>query len=507
MVLILAGGLELDETVFELRRDGHAVPLEPQAFDVLVHLVHHRERVVAKEELMDAVWGGRFISETAVTSRIKQVRRALGDDGRTQSLVRTVHGRGYRFVGDVADEPVVEDRPPVRYTVSDGLHVAYQVSGGGDLDLVLISGFVSHLDLDWDDPRHAHFLDRLGRMGRLLRFDKRGTGMSDRPSGVPDLETRMHDILAVMDAAASGRAVLVGYSEGVPMALLMAALHPERVRGLVLYGGYARRGWAPDYPWAQTPQERTAYTERLVTSWDWPADLRWRCPSADRAMELWWQRRMGAAATPTTVRALLDMNSLVDVRHVLPTISAPTLLLHRTGDKVLDHRGSGYIAERVPGAVLRLLSGSDHLPWSDADQVLDEAEPFVRSLPEQEPHRALAAVVAVAGPAAETARQTLVAGGGRLRTHADGTPVVLFDGPATAVRAAGALTGPVSAGVGIAEVVVVGGPVAGDGVDRAIALAEAAPPGEVLVSETAAVLLAGSGIDLAPAKEGSRVVS
>ena len=121
---------------------------------------------------------------------------------------------------------------------------------------MLISGFVSHLDLDWDDPRHAHFLDRLGTMGRLIRFDKRGTGMSDRPPGVPDLETRMHDVLAVMDAVGSEHAVLVGYSEGGPMAVMMAAMHPERVQSLVLYGCYARRVWAEDYPWAQTEEER-----------------------------------------------------------------------------------------------------------------------------------------------------------------------------------------------------------------------------------------------------------
>jgi DNA-binding winged helix-turn-helix (wHTH) protein len=507
VVQILAGGLELDETLFELRRDGHAVPLEPQAFDVLVHLVRHRDRVVAKEELMDAVWGGRFVSETAVTSRIKQVRRALGDDGRTQALVRTVHGRGYRFVGAV-ELPAPSDhaRSPVRYTVSDGLHVAYQVTGAGATDLVLISGFVSHLDLDWDDPRHAHFLERLGAMGRLIRFDKRGTGMSDRPAGVPDLETRMHDVLAVMDAAASGEAVLVGYSEGVPMALLMAALHPERVRGLVLYAGYARRTRAPDYPWAQSDEEREAYLDRLVTTWDWSADLRWRCPSADRGMEQWWERRMGAAATPTTVRALMEMNALIDVREILPSIAVPTLLLHRTGDERFDPAESGYIADRVPGAVLRLLDGRDHLPWWDADQVLDEIEPFVAGLPEGSGHRALAAVVVIRSSAgADAVRAGLVAAGGRRRTRADGTAVVLFDGPATAVRALARVLGPdaAAAGVAIDEVAVAGGPVDGPGVREAAELAATAVDGEIVVNATAAVLLAGSGIAV---DDGGRVL-
>ena len=127
-------------------------------------------------------------------------------------------------------------------------------------------------------------------MGRLIRFDKRGTGMSDRPPGVPDLETRMHDVLAVMDAVGSERAVVCGYSEGGPMALMFAAMHPERVQSLVLYGTYAKRTWAEDYPWAQTQEEREAYTDELVTGWDWEADLLMRCPSGDEAMQRWWAR-------------------------------------------------------------------------------------------------------------------------------------------------------------------------------------------------------------------------
>ena len=286
-------GLVLDTARFELRRDGRPVPVEPQTFDVLSYLLSHRERVVSKEELMDAVWGGRFVTEAAVTSRIKQARRAMGDDGRDQRLIRTVHGRGYRFVADVnveatseptaarPDQGPVGETAPIRYTISDGLHIAYQVTGGGELDIVLISGFVSHLELDWADDRHAHFLDRLGSMGRLIRFDKRGTGMSDRPAGLPDLEIRMHDVLAVMDAAGARGAVLCGYSEGGPMAILMAATHPERVSSLVLYASYAKRTRGDGYPWAQTDDERRSYTDRLIDSWDWEADLRMRCPSGD----------------------------------------------------------------------------------------------------------------------------------------------------------------------------------------------------------------------------------
>ena len=260
--------LELDLSRVELRRSGVRVPVEPQVFEVLAYLVDHRARVVSKEELMDNVWGGRFVSEAAVTSRIKQARQAIGDNGQVQRLIRTVHGHGYRFVGP-AREAVAEplSRPEqVRYAVSDGLQIAFQVTGRGDRDIVLVAGFVSHLELDWADPRHAAFLDRLGSLGRLIRFDKRGTGLSDRPSDLPDLETRVHDVLAVMDAAGSQRAVLFGYSEGGPMAILMAAMHPERVQALVLYGSYAKRLRSEDYPWGRTAQERGA-----CTAIDWPS--------------------------------------------------------------------------------------------------------------------------------------------------------------------------------------------------------------------------------------------
>jgi len=171
VVLAFDGDVEFDPALFEVRQGGVPVPLEPQAFDVLAYLVSHRDRVVPKEELMDGVWGGRFVSETAVTSRIKQVRRALGDDGHSQRMIRTLHGRGYRFVAPVEARAELRATEPIRYTVSDGLHIAYQVTGGGELDIVLISGFVSHLELDWADPRHAHFLHRLGSFGRLIRFD------------------------------------------------------------------------------------------------------------------------------------------------------------------------------------------------------------------------------------------------------------------------------------------------------------------------------------------------
>ena len=216
------------------------------------------------------------------------------------------------------DPPAARARAPVRYTRSGELNIAYQVTGDGPLDLVLISGFVSHLEKDWEEPGHARFLERLGSIGRLIRFDKRGTGLSDRPAGLPDLETRMDDVRAVMDAVGSRRAVLFGYSEGAPMAILFAASYPERSRALILYGAYAKRlDPDTDYPWAPTREARAAYIEALERDWGFESDMRTMCPSADEAMARWWGERCRAAASPGAIRALNEMNSLIDVRSVL----------------------------------------------------------------------------------------------------------------------------------------------------------------------------------------------
>jgi DNA-binding winged helix-turn-helix (wHTH) protein len=506
-------GMELDPATFELRRGAAAVPMEPQAFDVLVYLVHHRDRVVAKEELMDEIWGGRFVTETAVTSRIKQARKALGDDGQSQRVIRTVHGRGYRFVADVAEVsapthptvtapvPAPEADAPVQYTVSDGLNIAYQVTGGGGQDIVLVPGFVSHLDQDWGDPRHARFLSHLGSFGRLIRFDKRGTGMSDRPAGLPDLETRMHDVLAVLDAARSARAVLFGYSEGGPMSVLFAAAHPERVSKLVLYGAYAKRTRAEDYPWAQTAEERARYTDHLVSSWDWEADMRMRCPSADDAMAAWWARRCRAATTPSTLRALMDMNARVDVRDVLSAVRVPTLVIHRRGDRIARVEEGRYLAEHIPGARLVLLDGDDHFVSGSPDQILDAIEPFLADQPEAEPPAlALAAVLAPSGERTEPVLDALGAVGGRLRWAGSGARrVVLFDGPATAVRAGLRSLGehPGTAfGLQVAEVERDARVLDSHGVATALALADLAPPGGLWATATVRDLLAGSGIVL-----------
>jgi class 3 adenylate cyclase/dienelactone hydrolase len=413
--------------------------------------------------------------------------------------------------------------PETRYARSGGVNIAYQVVGDGPLDLVLVPGFVSHLDLDWDEPRSAHMLERLASFSRLIRFDKRGTGLSDRPGGLPDLETRMDDVRAVMDEVGSERAALLGYSEGGPLCILFAATYPERTSALALYGTYAkRRDPDDDYPWAPTRVEREAYAKRIEREWGWQTDMARMCPTADEAMERWWAARAHAAASPGAAAALILMNSEIDVRHVLPTIGVPTLVLHRSGD--LDSRvdEGRYIAARIPGARFVELPGIDHVPWIDADQVVDEIEEFLTGVrPAPEPDRVLATVlftdiVGSTERATElgdrrwaellerhrvAVRRELERFRGREVDSAGDGFLATFDGPARAIRCAAAVRESVRglglelrAGLHTGECELTGGKVTGIAVHTGARLASEAGPGEVLVSATVHDLVSGSGI-------------
>jgi class 3 adenylate cyclase len=413
--------------------------------------------------------------------------------------------------------------PETRYAKSGDVSIAYQVVGEGPLDLVLVPGFVSHLDVDWDDPRHAHFLRRLASFSRLIRFDKRGTGLSDRPGGLPDLETRMDDVRAVMDAAGSERAALFGYSEGGPMSVLFAATYPDMTSALVLYGTYAKRQDPDDdYPWAAAREAREQYAKQVEEDWGWEADMHTMCPGADEPMASWWAARARASASPGAARDLILMNSLIDVRPVLSTVQAPTLVMHRTGDLDSSVDEGRYVAGHIPGARFVELAGNDHVPWIDADQVVDEIEEFLTGArPAPEPNRVLATVlftdlVGSTERAAElgdrrwrelldaheaAVRRELVRFGGReVDTAGDGV-FATFDGPARAIRAACAIRDSVRglglelrAGLHTGECELANGKVRGIAVHTGARVAALAKPGEVLVSGTVRDLVAGSGI-------------
>jgi len=420
---------------------------------------------------------------------------------------------------------------PIRYARSGEVNIAYQVTGDGPFDLVLVPGFFSHLELDWEHPDHARFLDRLGSFARLICFDKRGTGLSDRTVGLPDFETRMDDVRAVMDAAGSEQAALFGYSEGGPMCVLFAATYPERTRALVLYGTYAKRcDPDDDYPWAPTSEERMAAARELEETWGENVDLSTMIPNADEAMRGWFQRRGRAALSPAAARDLILMNSQADVRHALPAIQCPTLVLHRAGDRDSRADEGRYVAAHIAGARFVELTGNDHVPWIRMDEVLDPVEEFLTgSRPAAPTDRVLATILFTdlvgstdrardLGDAAWAAllerhndavrRELARFGGEEIDTAGDGF-LTLFDGPARAIRCAFAIRDAlrplgldVRAGVHTGEVErPSGGKPRGIAVHVGARIAAAAGAGEVLVSATTRDLVAGSGLVFADCGE------
>ncbi len=412
---------------------------------------------------------------------------------------------------------------PIRYARSGDVNIAYQVTGGGPFDLVLVPGFFSHLEIDWEHPDHARFLERLGSFARLLRLDKRGTGLSDRAVGLPDLEARMDDVRAVMDAAGSERAALLGYSEGGPMCVLFAATYPERTRALVLYGTYAKRLRTDDYPWAPTWEERVRDAHVLEQTWGDNFDLSTIAPSADAAMADWLARRGRAALSPAAARDLILMNSKVDVRDVLGTVQCPTLVIHRTGDRDSRAEEGRYIADRIPGGRFVELPGENHVPWVDMDPILEEVEEFLTGARPAETRRRVLVTIVFTDIVGSTERarvlgddawasllsrhheavrrQLSLYGGEEVDTAGDGF-LSLFDGPARAVRcglavreAVHALGLEVRVGVHTGEVERADDRPRGIAVHVAARVLAEAGPGDVLVTQTTRDLVEGSGLE------------
>jgi pimeloyl-ACP methyl ester carboxylesterase len=419
-------------------------------------------------------------------------------------------------------------RPETRYARSGDVNIAYQVVGEGPRDLVLVPGWVSNLEVFWEEPTMARFLQRLASFSRLILFDKRGTGLSDRVADMPHLETRMDDVRAVMDSVRSTRAALLGYSEGGPMCALFAATYPERTTALVMIGSFARRTWAPDYPWGPTKEEYERDVEATVREWGGPVGLEVRAPSlkGDQRFREWWARLLRMSASPGANRALRLMNGEIDVRHVLPTIRVPTLIIHNTGEQAVPVEASRYMAERIPGAKYVELAGIDHLPWvGNTDTILDEIEEFLTGVRRgPEPDRVLATVmftdiVDATRKAAELgdrrwrdllgAHHTLVRDqlaqfrGREIDTAGDGF-LAAFDGPARAVRTATAIAAGVKqlgleirAGLHTGECEVMGAKLGGIAVHIGARIAALAKAGDVLVSSTVKDLVAGSGLRFA----------
>ena len=271
-------------------------------------------------------------------------------------------------------------RPETRYAKSGDANFAYQVVGEGPLDLVLVPGFVSHVEVAWEQPNLAHFLTRLASFSRLIVFDKRGTGMSDPTTSVPTMEERMDDIRAVMDAAGSSRAAMFGVSEGGTLSLLFAYRYPERAQALVLYGSWARRLVGPDYPWGFRADELEGFLGSMGRAWatgEW-WDEGHPSPFDDERHRQWWARYLRMAASPAMAQAVIRMNTQMDLRDLLPEIGVPTLILHRVEDRWIEVGHARYMAERIPGATYVELPGQDHRPWlGDVESILTPVEIFL----------------------------------------------------------------------------------------------------------------------------------
>jgi pimeloyl-ACP methyl ester carboxylesterase len=419
--------------------------------------------------------------------------------------------------------------PETKYARSGDVHIAYQAFGEGELDIVLVPGFVTHVELIWESEPSASFLEALGSFARVINLDRRGSGLSDPVADAPTLEERMDDVRAVMDAARSERAVLMGISEGVPMSLLFAATYPERVEALVCYGGMARSTYADDYPFA-TPVD--ALTESgfdlILPYWGQGAVIEVSSPSQadDPEARAFAARMERASASPGMLAALARMFIEIDVRDVVPTVQVPTLVVHRRYDRLVNVRHGRWLAEHLPNAKLVELPGGDHLPWGEgADELIDEVQAFLTGTHyAPEPDRVLATVlftdiVDSTGSAARLGdqrwrevleghrrgvRDALARNGGReVKTLGDGF-LVSFDGPARGIRcareivdASGELGIQVRAGLHTGECEVMGDDLGGIAVHIAARVSALAEPSEVLVSRTVKDLVAGSGIEFA----------
>lgn len=411
-------------------------------------------------------------------------------------------------------------RGPIRYAQSGDVSIAYQVTGDGPFDLVLVPGFISHLEFDWEEPRHAAFLERLASFSRLIRLDKRGTGLSDRHGGIADLETRMDDVRAVMDAVGTERAALVAYWEGGPMSVLFAATYPERTRALVLASTFA----TPPSPLSMVPEKQGATViDGIVSHWGDGETITRFAPAADDVMKSWWGARERLGGSPGAIRNHLASVAMSDVQNVLPSVQAPTLVLRRTDDPLRDVQIGRELTNVIPGARFVEVAGNSTLPWVDAEPLLDEIEEFLTGAsPASIADRVLATILFTdIVDSTETTREVgdsawsrLVEqhhlavrreleryAGEEIDTAGDGF-FAIFDGPARAIRCALGIQRAVS-GIGIAvraglhtgEVErPAGGKPRGIAVNVAARVSGLAGSGEVFVTATTRDLVAGSGL-------------
>jgi len=556
-------GFRLDASERQLSNGATTVQLSPKVFDTLLLLISNAGRVLSKEKMLAEIWEDSFVEENNLAQNISQLRRVLGETA-AKKFIETVPKFGYRFVAEVESDSSIEPqteifeatrarvyiddgnleqshhfpdsaspllariRPQTHYAQNGDVNIAYQVIGSGPIDIVFVMGWVSHLEYFWKHHLFASFLERLASFSRLILFDKRGTGLSDRVplNQLPTLEQRMEDVHAVMEAVGSEKAVLVGVSEGGPMCSLFAATYPERTTALVMIGTYAKRIRDDDYPWAPTEEQRTAFFDLMRREWGGPVGIEERAPSMadDTDFREWWAEYLRMGASPGAAVALTKMNAEIDVRNVLPSVRVPTLVIHRSGDLCLRVEEGRFVAAQIPNAKYVELEGVDHLPFvGDQNEIIDAIEHFVTSVRfAGEYDRVLATVmcVIIADVDAEAekhgavkwselrqrsrkfVRRQLQIFKGREIQVGNGVVLAAFDGPARAIRCAAAIADSakqnelrIRTGLHTGECDVNGEIYSGFAVELAKKIADISDDQNILVSHTVKDLVAGSGLE------------
>ncbi|MEL6104819.1 MAG: alpha/beta fold hydrolase [Planctomycetota bacterium] len=427
----------------------------------------------------------------------------------------TSHG-STRVLSMVASTEIQDSVCEVSYTRSGDVNIAWQSIGEGPIDLVFVMGWVSHLEWFWREPSFAAFLKRLTQFARVILFDKRGTGLSDKVphNELPTLEQRMHDVRAVMEAAGSKKAVLCGVSEGGPMCSLFSATYPQHTIALVMIGSYARRLKGDGYPFGPTPEQRDTFLTEMEKNWGGPVGIEDRAPSKadDPAFRAWWATYLRMGASPGAAVTLTRMNAQIDVRPILSSIQVPTLILHRSGDKCLVVEEGRYLADRIPGAKFVELPGEDHLPFvGDAESIINEIEEFLTGC--RQPtvtDRVLATVVCIAlsgksnhrDQFREQVRRSVELFSGQHLSVTDDQILVTFDGPVRAVRAAKSMCDLAArfqfafqCGSYTGACDVQGDQLSGPAVEHAGRIASQAPLGAILVSDSVKSLISGADLE------------
>ena len=374
------GEYELDTRLHELRRSGERLHVEPQVFDVLAFLFAGRDRLVTKEELLDRVWGHRYVAPTTLNSRIKHARQAVGDDGATQRVIRTVHGLGFRIVAHVVERTGAERasgrsgstaaaqsiEQQIRFcTAPDGVRIAYGTSGTGP-PLVKPANWLTHVEYDWESPVWRHWLHALSRDHTLVRYDERGSGLSDRDADDLSFDSWVRDLETVVDAAGLERFPLLGISQGCAVAIAYAVRHPERVSRLVLYGGYLQ-GVLARARSEQDREEARMLTQSMPAYWgrDNPAFRLFFAarfvPEGTQEQMRWFSELTRVTTSPQVAVRLRTTASTIDVTSLAPLVHVPTLVIHGSGDAAVPFDEGRRIAAQIPGARFVALESRNHI--------------------------------------------------------------------------------------------------------------------------------------------------